>query len=265
VFREETMSIRTGALAIAIACFAMPLAAATRSHVTIGTPVILVDALDPDPAAPPAYIEGGHRVEDFHHYLSPAPVPPETTGNAAITANDDLSVGGRTDGPGSRFIVVGDRYAPSFTFTATPRTRVTVQATYRLENSIVSEPVDLNDPARAHASFDLMVVAFNNFAVAADGSMSYDLLAVENTSAELQTLFDGARMSGDSQANEGVLTVSFDNLSDQPAVFAFRGEMVAWGASPLSPAPEPASVALMLAGLGVVGFVATRRRRALPH
>ena len=55
--------------------------------------------------------------------------------------------------------------------------------------------------------------------------------------------------------------MSFDNLSDQPAVFAFRGEMVAWGVSaPSTPAPEPAGVLLMLAGLGVVAVVVRRRR-----
>ena len=59
------------------------------------------------------------------------------------------------------------------------------------------------------------------------------------------------------------LRVSFDNLSDQPAVFAFRGEMVAWGVSaPLTPAPEPASVLLMLAGLGAVAVVSRRRRQS---
>ena len=69
-----------------IACSAMPLIAATRSNVTIGTPVILVDALDPDPAATPAYTAGGYRVEEFDSYLSPAPVASETNGNATITA-----------------------------------------------------------------------------------------------------------------------------------------------------------------------------------
>lgn len=259
------MHIRKGVLAIAIACTAMPLAAATRSHVTIGTPVILVDSLDPGAAATPGYTTGGHRVDDFDAYLSPAPVPPETSGNASITADDDLSVGGRTDGPGSHYIVVGDRYAPSFTFTATPHTRVTVQTSYRLESIVSGEPVNLADPARAHASFELMVVAFNNFAVDTNGVMSYDLLAAESDSAELQTLFTGNGPSSESMADEGMLSVTFENLSDQPAVFAFRGEMVAWGVSPLSPAPEPASVALMLAGLGVVGFVAKRRRQSLPR
>jgi hypothetical protein len=263
VFREETMFLRKGVLAIAIACTALPLAAATRSNVTIGAPVILVDALDPDPAAPPAYFEGGHWVEEFQHHLSPAPVGPETAGNATITANDDLSVGGRTDGPGSRYIVVGDRYAPSFTFTATPNTRVTVQAPYRLEAAITGEPTNPEDPARVHASFELMVVAFNNFVVDGNGALSYDLLAIENDSAQLQATLDDARTSADPESAEGMVSVSFDNLSDQEAVFAFRGEMVAWGASPVvSHAPEPAGVAMMLAGLGVVGFVAGRRRRA---
>jgi len=259
------MHIHKGVLAIAIACTTVPLSAATRSNVTIGAPVILVDSLDPNAATSPSFVQGGHRVDDFDAYLSPAPVPPETAGNAAITADDPQAVGGRTDGPGSHYIVVGDRYAPSFTFTATPHTRVTVETTYRLESVVAGEPVNPDDPARAHASFDLMVVAFNNFAVDANGHMSYDLLAVDNDSAELHTQFSANSLAGESVADEGTLSVTFENLSDQPAVFAFRGEMVAWGVSPLSPAPEPTSVALMLAGLGVVGFVANRRKRALPR
>ena len=48
----------------------------------------------------------------------------------------------------------------------------------------------------------------------------------------------------------GVLSVSFDNPSDGDAVFAFRGEMVAFGVSPAAaPVPEPETYALMLVGL----------------
>jgi hypothetical protein len=109
-----------------------------------------------------------------------------------------------------------------------------------------------------------MVVAFNNFVVDADGVLHYDPLAVETDYAELLSPLDSPA-PGERSA-EGTLSVSFDNLSDQPAVFAFRGEMVAWGVSaPVSHAPEPASAALMLAGLGTVGLVVVRRRRAERH
>jgi hypothetical protein len=254
------MLLKTGVLAMLIASTAMPLFAATRAQVTIGTPVILVDALDPDPAAAPAWITGGTRVEEFNHYLSPAPVGPDTGGNATINADTPSSVGGATEGPDSHFIVVGDRYAESFTFTATARTRVTVEAPYTLATAIVGEPYYPNHLARTLASFELVVVAFNDFSVDGAGNLQYNLLAVETDYAELTSPLDSS-LNGE-RSRQGTLRVSFDNLSDQPAVFAFRGEMVAWGVSaPLTPAPEPASVALMLTGLGVVAVVVRRRRR----
>ena len=254
------MFLRTGVLAMLIACTAMPLCAATRAQVTIGAPVILVDALDPDPAAPPAFTVGGTRVEDFNHYLSPAPVGPEATGKAFITDDSAQSVGGRTDGPDSQFIVVGDRYAPSFTFTATGRTRVTVETPYTLASAISGEPFYPNHLARTSASFELVVVAFNDLSVDDAGNLQYNLLAVETDSAVLASPL-GRSLNGELR-EEGTLRVSFDNLSDEPAVFAFRGEMVAWGVSaPLTPAPEPASVLLMLAGLGTMAVVVRRRRQ----
>ena len=255
------MLLRTGVLAMLIAGAAMPLCAATRAQVTIGTPVILVDALDPDPAAAPAWFAGGNRVEDFNHYLSPAPVGPEAAGKALITDDSEQSIGGRTDGPDSHFIVVGDRYAPSFTFTATGRTRVTVETPYTLASAIEGEPFYPNHLARTSASFELVVVAFNDLAVDGAGNLQYNLLAVETDSAALLSPLDNS-LNGELR-EEGTLRVSFDNLSDEPAVFAFRGEMVAWGVSaPLTPAPEPASVLLMLAGLGAVAVVSRRRRQS---
>jgi hypothetical protein len=253
------MLMKTGVLAMLIACTAMPLCAATRAQVTIGTPVILVDALDPDPAAPPAWIEGGSRLEEFNHYLSPAPIGTEVLGNARISEDGPLSVGGSTHGPDSNFIIVGDRYAPSFTFTATGRTRVTVEAPYTLSSAIQGEPYYPNHLARTSASFELVVVAFNDLTVDGAGNLQYNLLAVETDYAELTSPLDSS-LNGE-RSETGTLRVSFDNLSDQPAVFAFRGEMVAWGVSvPLTPAPEPASVLLMLAGLGALAVVVRRRR-----
>jgi len=253
------MSLKSCVLAMLIASASVPLCAATRAQVTIGAPVILVDSLDPDPGASATWTEGGERLEEFDVHLRPAPAAPDVGGNAEITADTATEIGGRTDGPDSYFFVLGDRYAPSFTFTASAHSRITVQAPYTL-TSAIDEPFYRNHPARTSASFELMVVAFNNLAIDDEGHISYDLLAVERDFAELTTTLDptlrGARSS------QGVLTVSFDNLSDQPAVFAFRGQMVAYGVSaPLTPAPEPVNAMLMLAGLGMVGAFTLRRRR----
>jgi hypothetical protein len=148
------MFLRTGVLAMLIAGAAMPLFAATRAQVTIGTPVILVDALDPDPAAAPAFTVGGTRVEDFNYYLSPAPVSPEAVGQAFITHDSEQSIGGRTEGPDSQFIVVGDRYAPSFTFTSPGRTRVTVEGALHAgkRDRGASRSIRTTSPARRPAS-----------------------------------------------------------------------------------------------------------------
>ena len=222
------MSLKPCVLAMLIASASVPLWAATEAQVTIGAPVILVDSLDPDPGASATWAEGGERIEEFDVHLSPAPAAPEVGGDAEITVDTATAIGGRTDGRDAYFFVLGDRYAPSFTFTASANSRVTVQAPYTLTSSI-DEPYYVNHPARTSASFELMVVAFNNLAIDDEGHISYDLLAVERDFAELTTSLDptlrGARNS------EGVLSVSFDNLSDQPAVFAFRGQMVAYGVS----------------------------------
>ncbi len=41
------------------------------------------------------------------------------------------------------------------------------------------------------------------------------------------------------------------------------GNTGAYLSSPVSPVPEPSAIALMLGGLGLVGFMAARRRKAL--
>ena len=231
--------------------------AATSAGVRIEAPRITLSDLDPTDKRNPLLTPGAPFVSEFDHYLGPAPVGSDVFGIAEITADTEQSVGGRTNGPDSGFLIVGDRYAPDFSFTVGPHSSVTVEAAYAFSSSMNGERYD---PAagmpRTHASFELLLVAVNNFTASGD----YEVFAIETDYAELASPLDSAPAMGQFSRN-GVLSVSFDNASDGDAVFAFRGEMVASGASGgVSPVPEPGSWALMLVGIVVTGVLVRRRR-----
>jgi hypothetical protein len=231
--------------------------AATSAGVRIEAPRITLSDLDASDRRSPRLAPGGTRVAEFDQYLEPAPVGVDLFGAAEITADDEQSIGGRTMGRDSGFLVVGDRYAPSFTFTVGPRSGVTVEAPYSFSTSMSGEAYDAAAALpRTSASFELMLVAVNNFV---PGDAGHDLLAVETDYAELASPLDRAPSMG-SFSRTGVLSVSFDNASDGDAVFAFRGQMVAYGVSgSMAPVPEPQSWALMLAGLALMAAIARRR------
>lgn len=254
--------LAAGALA---GCVSVAANAATSAGVRIEAPRITLSDLDPADRRSPRLSPGGPRVPEFDQYLAPAPVHVDMFGAAEIVADTEQSIGGRTTGRDSGFLIVGDRYAPSFTFTVSPRSGVTVETAYTFSSSMSGERYDAAAGLpRTLASFELTLVAANNFA--APGSLldgaDYDLLAIETDYAELASPLDRPPPMG-SFSRSGVLSVSFDNASDGDAVFAFRGEMVAFGVSgDVSPIPEPQSWALMLAGLVVSAAFFRRRRRS---
>lgn len=246
-------------LAAFAATLAAPLAQAfTSAGVRIDAPVISVESLTPDTA--PWYVEGGPVVQTFLEYLQPAPVHWDYFGEAELMLDADDAVAARTLAPASAFVIVGDRYAPSLTFTAGAHSRVTVQAAYTFETAIENESFDGSNPPEAFAGFELLLVAIAD--VAFDEQIldySYELLSVSVDSASLSA--DATQRSG---TRSGVLSASFDNPGDGDAVFAFRGQMVAWGRSAeaqTSPVPEPSSAWLLLAGLGLTAAVVRGRRR----
>ena len=256
--------------AIAVLALVPAVQARTFASVTIGTPTITLSDLALGDGIASAYAEGGPSVIDFDYLLGPAPVSSETVGRADITADTETRIAARTRGPASSFFAIGDRYAPSFTFTVTPGTAVTVGFDYTLETSIVGEPFRAGQQPSVSTNVELSVAAINNIRSNEFGELEYDFLAHEVDSASLSSSTNPLRAL--LQQDRGRLSATFENLSTGDAVFAFRAEMVAfgnsapsWNATPLNvpaaPVPEPETYALMLAGLAAVGWC-TRRRKA---
>ena len=236
----------------------------TSASVTIGPPQITLSDLNLRDGYRPLLSPASARVPEFEFLLGPAPVSVELFGNAEITADADDRVGGRSSGPGSSFFIVGDRYLPGFAFSVGRNTRVTVQTSYLLASAIHGESFAAGaEPPRTFAGMELALVAINHItdAGALPSGRGYDVLATRTDSAELTSPLD--RIADGTQRRNGQLSVSFENRSAGDAVFALRGEMVAWGIggnAPITPVPEPPAVALMLAGLAAVGAVVKRRR-----
>jgi hypothetical protein len=243
---------------------AAPLAlAATSARVGIGAPEVRLFDLNRNDSITPEFFQGGPRVDAFDT-LRPAPVSPDAQGSAAITALDEQNVAGQTFGPRSSFLAVSDSYLPSFTLTVTGNTRVTVNTPYTMGWSVTREASFEGMLPGASTSAELALVAVNNFSFAELASRAdypgYSLLATRVASAQLVAPED--RMPRGSHERTGVLQVTFDNATAEPAVFAIRAEMVVAGHTadagmPPPPVPEPTTLALSLAG--VAGLVAARR------
>ncbi len=96
---------------------------------------------------------------------------------------------------------------------------------------------------------------------------NYNFLEIMGSDSALPYLFNGTQLgvlggftSNGNNANTRVFTIT-GNEGTMINSITFRSEGIAFEiASNLAPIPEPETYALMLAGLGAVGFMARRRR-----
>jgi hypothetical protein len=91
----------------------------------------------------------------------------------------------------------------------------------------------------------------------AGGSIVWD--DDERIATASYTLDGAGNVHGDAQSWSGLLSVSFSNHTGASADGIFTAEARAFGHSAIAAVPEPATNAMLLAGLGLVGLVARRR------
>jgi PEP-CTERM motif len=73
------------------------------------------------------------------------------------------------------------------------------------------------------------------------------------------TLDEAGNVHGEAQSWSGLLAVSFSNLTGASADGIFTADARAFGHSAVTAVPEPATGAMLLGGLGIVGAIARRR------
>lgn len=243
-------------LALVLACWNAH--AVVRASVSIGAPTMHVTDLDRGDGIRSQVIPGGPSLDIFSETLAPAPVFSEALGHASF---DELpsSLVGKIGGPGSSFSAVADRYAPSFTFTLSPRSSVRIVAPYRMD--VFGQESSRTGEAGGFASFELAVLATNDVRYdRANDAWDYSILSYGVVEDHIGS--DGFGPVNGWHQRRGSLTYTIDNPGSTAAVFAYRGEMVVWGNSPaVAPVPEPGTIGLMLGGLGAVGWYARRRQR----
>ena len=168
-------------------------------------------------------------------------------------ASQNIGVGS----PGSIDIIVSGLTDPTGGFSLT----------LGFNNTFLSSVSFLNDPGGkmgaapldlsggfAGGSLDLFFVA--------DASISLaDLTTSEGASFTLATVnFMGLADGLSPLTLSNVVLSTFDGSADLAGVTSVNGQICV-GNCAINPVPEPETYALMLAGLGVVGFMSSRRRR----
>jgi len=235
--------------------FGMPAHALALSEVRIEPADITPIDRAPGDAITATVLYGAPPIALMRYALAPASESWNVIGGARITNYSDTAIGGETTAPSSKFVVVGDRYAPNFAFTLTPWSAVKVGFDYTLTTSISGESFAGPDLPYAYASVELAIAAFAPLGASGDPH-DYRQLDYVSVIAELNSAADP--VGATYQTRSGRLDASFENLTADPAYFAFRAEMVSYGSS--AAVPEPQRVTLLLVGLAFVGLAAGRRR-----
>lgn len=103
------------------------------------------------------------------------------------------------------------------------------------------------------------LVALHAAGAGADGTLVWD--DAEHIATASYVLDELGNVHGDTQSWNGLLSVSFSNLSGASADGIFTADARAFGHSAVSAVPEPATGLMLLGGLGLVAAL-TRRRAA---
>jgi hypothetical protein len=91
-------------------------------------------------------------------------------------------------------------------------------------------------------------------------SMSDYLNSYAYSTATWDPVTSTYKYSGQQDNKSGLLSVSFVNTTGRSLTGSFQAYTYAYGYSTISPVPEPETYAMLLAGLGMMGFMVRRRK-----
>ena len=104
--------------------------------------------------------------------------------------------------------------------------------------------------------------AFNNPTIATDGPLGVDIFSASGFEITNQSNAYGAFNLATNPSQSELFSVNLDT-GNAFQIASFTGSVTALTSASLSPVPEPETYAMMMAGLGLVGFVSRRRKQQL--
>ncbi len=283
----KTSSPHTLALALGIALAAGPAFADSSASATLGNVHISLTDLDLSDGITPAlainfgsqpYLNGAigsygteflrdgyaHLGANASSIVTDSVQAAFATSSATMVGADTLAgitsmvvsgtAGSSSVGFGEFGALAANYTSASFTLSAHTSITITVDAAMFAQTTFGYDPVT---GAAESASGHVMMV-FDGYD--ADGNSLYDdayqELAVD------AALDANGNVTGAQQSWSGTLSVTFSNASSQDVLGTFYSELGVGGSSIPAPVPEPASYALLMAGLGAIAWVARRRAGA---